>query len=186
VRPFTAFIASVMLAGCMHTRIDETPPSIETLKLLRAAEVPAISLGSFTDGGGKRPIARTVVIRGSTMKPPKGSSFAEFLKLSFESELKAAGKLDPGAPVAISAILTESRASENLSKGGAALAAEISVVRGSTQIFKKPYRVDTLWKSDFIGALAIPEAFRQYNALYPLLVRQVFADPDFQMALKRP
>jgi hypothetical protein len=175
-----------LLPACMHTRVDETPPSIETLKLMRAADIPQVALGPFTDAGGKRPLARTVVIRGSTMKPPKGSNFAEFLKLSFESELKAAGKLDPAAGIVVTGRLTESRASENLSKGGAALAAEISVQRNGVPVFTRPYRIDTLWKSEFIGALAIPEAFRQYNTLYPLLVRQVFADPDFQKALKQP
>lgn len=186
MRSLAAILCISLLAGCMHTRVDETPPSIETLKLLRAADSPVVSLGAFTDAGGKRPIARTVVIRGSTMKPPKGSGFAEFLRLSFESELKAAGKLDANAPLMVTGVLTESRAGENLSKGGAHLGAEISVMRQGSPVFTKAYRIETLWKSDFIGALAIPEAFRQYNGLYPQLVRQVFADPDFQKALKQP
>ena len=176
---------SVILTGCIHTQIDETAPSSETLKLLRNGGMPPLSIGTFLDAGGKIPIGRTINIRGSTMRPPKGGNFADFLRLSFEAELKAAGKYDSSSPIAISAKLTESRASENMSRGSAVLAAEFSVRRAGNVTFSKPYKVDTQWKSDFIGAIAIPEALRQYNALYPLLVRTVFSDPEFLQALKK-
>jgi hypothetical protein len=183
--PFIALIAASLVAGCAHVQIDEAAPSIETLKILRGSGVPSMATGRFLDAGGKKPIARTVNIRGSTMRPPKGEDFAGFLRLAFEGELKAAGKFDAAAPVSITARLTESHAGENMAKGGAALGAEISLVRGGAPFFTKAYRVETKWQSEFIGALAIPEAFRQYNALYPTLVRQVFADPEFVGALKR-
>jgi hypothetical protein len=182
---FLASCAVLLLAGCAHVRIDEAAPSIETLKIMRAAGIPALSIGTFSDAGGKSPVARTVSFRGSTMKPPKGETFAGFLRQSFESELKAAGKFDAAAPIALSATLTEGHARENMADGKAALSAEIKLSSGGTAHFSKAYRVETQWKSEFIGALAIPEAFRQYNALYPTLVRQVFADPEFIAALKQ-
>ena len=181
-RVVVAAVALVPLGGCVHARVDETAPSIETLKLLRAAEVPPLALGPFVDVGGANPIARTVVIRGSTLSPPKGAGFAEFLGMSFEKELVTAARLDPGAPVAIAGQLIESRAGET----HAALGVRITVLREGIQRFSKDYRVETRWKGDFIGAIAIPEAFRQYNALYPMLVRQVFADPALLEALKSP
>ena len=49
----------------------------------------------------------------------------------------------------------------------------------------KEYRVEAKWHSDFIGALAIDEAFLQYNALYALLVRQALSDPELIAAAKR-
>jgi len=177
-----AVLAMLALAGCVHARIDETAPSIETLKLLRAAGVPSVAVGPFVDAGGAAPIARTVNIRGSTLSPPKGAGFAEFLGMSFEKELVAAARLDPDAPVSIAGQLIESRAGET----HAALGVRISVLRDDVPRFSKDYRVETRWKGDFIGAIAIPEAFRQYNALYPLLVRQVFADPVLLEALKSP
>ncbi|HEV2598400.1 hypothetical protein [Sphingopyxis sp.] len=175
-------VIALGLAACVHTRVEETAPSIETLKLLRAEKVPAVALGPFVDAGGTAPVAGTVVIRGSTMSPPKGSGFAEFLRMGFARELGAAGRLDAAAPVAITARLTESRAGETR----ASIGARIAVVRDGAERFSKDYRVEKRWKGDFIGAIAIPEAFRQYNALYPLLVRQVFSDPDFVKALKTP
>jgi hypothetical protein len=179
---FAATTALLALAGCVHAEIDDTAPSIETLKSLRAAKVPPIALGPFVDAGGQAPIARAVIIRGSTLSPPKGASFAEFLGMSFQKELRAAGRFDASAPVAIAGRLIESRAGET----HASLGVRITVLRGEGPRFSKDYRVETRWKGDFIGAIAIPEAFRQYNALYPLLVRQVFADPALLEALKSP
>ena len=181
-RALGAALVVLALSGCVHARIDETAPSIETLKLLRAADAPPIAVGPFVDAGGAAPIARTVVIRGSTLSPPKGAGFAEFLGLSFEKELRAAARFDANAPVAIAGRLIESRAGET----HASLGVRISVLRGGVVGFSKDYRVETRWKGDFIGAIAIPEAFRQYNALYPLLVRQVFADLALLEALKSP
>jgi hypothetical protein len=175
-------VAALALSSCMHTRIDDITPSIETLKLLREQGAAPIAVGVFSAEG--KALARSINIRGSTMSAPKGGDFAQFLRLTFESELRAAGKLDPAATTTISARLIESRASENMADGGASLGAEISVMRDGAVAFRKPYRIETKWKSEFIGALAIPEAFRQYNALYALLVRRVFSDPAFVAATK--
>lgn len=170
--------------GCISTQIDETTPSIETLKLLRQREIPPIALGPFRDADGDKAIGRSINIRGSTLNAPKDQGFSGFLMQTVEAELRAAGKFDPAASTLLSATLIESRASENFKDGKAALGAELRVIRAGTTVFTRQYRVEGQWKSEFIGALAIPEAFRQYNALYPLLVRQAFADAELLQALK--
>jgi hypothetical protein len=81
-------------------------------------------------------------------------------------------------------VLTESRASEDFKKGGGSLGARISLWRGGKLVLAKDYRVDTTWHSDFIGALAIEEAFLQYNALYAQLVRKALSDPELIAAAK--
>lgn len=118
------------------------------------------------------------------MHPAKGSTFAGFLKETFATELRAAGKLDPAAPLVLSGELTESRAGENLASGTAALGARLTLLRGGKPVFSKPYRVETKWKSDFIGAIAIPDAFRNYNSLYAMLVRQALSDPEMVAAMR--
>ncbi|MBO9603064.1 MAG: hypothetical protein J7496_11230 [Novosphingobium sp.] len=177
-----ATLACLLSAGCISTEIDEIPPSFETVRLLREQDIPPLALGEFVSGPNAP--GRSVTIRGSDMHAAKGSNFAQFLGANFESELKAAGKLDPGSPLRLSGVLTESHAGENLSSGKAWLAAEISLSRNGRTIFTRPYRADSQWKSDFIGAIAIPDAFREYNALYALLVRQALGDPDFIAAAK--
>jgi hypothetical protein len=174
--------ACLLLAGCVSVPIDEVPASFETLRLLREQDVPPLAIGRFEpgpDGAGRR-----VMIRGSDIHAPKGSNFAEFLGETFASELRAAGKLDPASSLTLSGVLTDSGAGENISTGKARLAADITLTRGGQAILSKSYRVETEWKSDFIGAIAIPDAFREYNKLYALLVREVLGDPEFVAAAK--
>lgn len=174
---------ALLAQGCVSMAVDEIPASLETLQALRAAEIPALALGSFAVARGLD--ARNINIRGSTMHPAKGSTFAEFLRETFATELRAAGKLDAAAPLTLSGELTESKASENLARGTASLGATMTLSRGGKTIFSKPFRVETEWKSDFIGAIAIPDAFRSYNSLYALLVRRALSDPEMIAALKR-
>lgn len=173
---------ALLLTGCISTAIDEVPASLETLQVLRQADIPPLALGSFTVAKGLD--ARIVNIRGSTMHPVRGSTFAVFLGETFATELRTAGKLDPQAPLVLSGELTESRASENLSSGKASLGATLTLSRAGRPVFSKPYRVATQWGSDFIGAIAIPDAFRNYNSLYALLVRQALSDPELIAAIK--
>lgn len=173
---------ALLCGGCVSTAIDEIPPSLETLQILRKAEVPPVALGTFATARGLD--ARNINIRGSTMHPAKGSTFAQFLGETFASELRAAGKLDPAAPLVLSGVLTESRATENMSRGKGALGAELTLTRSGKAIFSKPYRVETQWGSEFLGAIAIPDAFRNYNALYAQLVRQALSDPEMIAAMR--
>jgi hypothetical protein len=52
-------------------------------------------------------------------------------------------------------------------------------------VLAKDYRVDAKWHSDFIGALAIDEAFFQYKALSAQLVCKVVPDPEFISAARQ-
>lgn len=174
--------ACVMECSCAAP-ITELPPSLETLRILRDQDVPPMALGSFVPAN--KSIGRSISIRLSVMHAPKGRNFAEFLGATFETELKAAGRLDPASPLRLDGVLTESHAGEDFKKGGGALGARISLIRNGRPVLAKEYRVDAKWHSDFIGALAIDEAFFQYNALYAQLVRKVLSDPEFISAAKR-
>jgi hypothetical protein len=177
-----AVAAALLASGCVSTDIDAVPASLETLQALRRSNVPPLALGSFAAAKGIS--ARSINIRGSTMNAANGSDFPTFLSQVFASELRAAGKFDPASSLLLSGVLTESRASENMAKGTASLSATMTLTRGSVHLFSKSYRVESEWKSDFIGALAIPDAFRNYNALYALLVRQAMTDPEMLAAMR--
>jgi hypothetical protein len=177
-----AVVLGLAVGGCA-SRVDELPPSLETLRLLREQGVPPLALGTFRAASPE--IGRGVGIRLSVMKPPKGRSYPEFLGETFAIELKAAGKLDPAVGLRLEGGMTESRADEDMAKGSAALGARMRLGRAGQVLLDKPYRVETQWRSDFIGAIAIEEAFRRYNGLYGLLVRQVLSDPEFVAATRR-
>ena len=165
-----------------HPRSKRCTFYVRKLHVLREKDVPPVALGEFTPGS--KNLGRSVTIRFSVMRAPKGRDFANFLGTTFEAELRAAGKFDPASALRLEGVLTESRASENFANGGASLGATITLRRAGTVILSKPYRVETRWQSDFIGAIAIPEAFRQYNALYAMLAKQVLSDPEFVKAAK--
>jgi hypothetical protein len=183
-RALVSFLAALSLSACVNAPVDEISPSFETLKLLRAESIPPLALGGFADSPQAK-IGRSINIRGSTLRAPKNGTFADFLKQTVQTELVAAGVFNPTAATSLEGVLTESRAGENLSSGGASLAAEFRVRRNGELVFSKPFRVETSWKSDFIGAIAIPEAFRQYNGLYALLVRRALSDPELIAALRQ-
>jgi len=175
-------LALALLSACAAP-IQELPPSLETVRALRNQGVPPMALGPFTPVS--KEVGHNISIRLGILHPPKGSNFAEFLGATFETELKAAGKLDRTAPLQLVGVLTESRASEDFKHGGGSLGARISLVRAGRSVFAKDYRVEARWHSDFIGELAINEAFDQYNALYALLVRKALSDPEFVAAAKQ-
>ncbi|WP_421837757.1 hypothetical protein [Novosphingobium sp.] len=174
--------ATACLGGC-SAPVVELPPSLETIRILRNQNVPPMALGPFTPAS--KDVGHSISIRLGILHPPKGRNFAEFLGATFETELKAAGKLDPAAPLQLGGVLTESRASEDIKNGGGSLGARITLSRGGQPIFAKDYRAETKWHSSIIGALAIDEAFVQYNALYAALVRQALSDPELVAAAKR-
>ncbi len=175
----------LLLAACIHAPVDELGPSFETVKLIQASQFAPVALGSFTAAASQQKFAKQINIRGSTMGPPKGGDFPGFLKQTLMSELAAAGRYDAGSIVSISAEMTKNNAGENLAKGAAQIAATFIVSRGGKPVFTRDYEVENRWKSDFIGAIAIPEAFQQYNELYSQIVRKVLSDPEFVAALAR-
>ncbi len=172
-----------LLAGCIHVPVDEVGPTFETVKLIQAAGISPVALGNFSAAQSQIQFAKRINIRGSSMGPPKGGDFPSFLKQTLQAELATAGKFEPTSPVKISAEMTKNSAGENLSKGAAVVAATFIVSRGNVVVFSKNYEVENRWKSDFLGAIAIPEAFQQYNALYGQLVRKALSDPEFVAAL---
>lgn len=181
-RDFFALLFCLLLGACT-SQIDELSPSLKTVQILRERAIPSIALGEFTPGS--KDTARNVSFRVSTLRPPKGQNFADFLRETFKAELTSAGKLDPSSAVRLEGVLTNSTLRENLFRGEAHLGITVTLRRSDKVVFTKAYQVQNQWRSDFIGALAIPEAFRQYNALYALLVREVLSDPEFATAAKR-
>jgi hypothetical protein len=174
----------LILGACVHQPIDPSGPSYQSVKLIRDARFPAVALGDF--GVGRDPAigSRSISIRGSTMRPPKGGTFATFLRDTMQAQLFAAGRYDPAARIVVAADLVRNHAGENMATGTAVLAARFKVVRNGQIAFERLYEVENRWKSEFIGAIAIPEAFQQYNALYGQLVSKVLTDPDFGAAIR--
>lgn len=180
-----AALAVLALAGCAVPAIEPHRPAIANIQIVRAADLPAIQVGAFALAPG-RPASmdRSIQIRASTLRPPKGDSFSKYLADCLATELRAVGKLDTASGVIVDGLLMESRVSSGVGVGEAALAATFTVTRRGAPVYEKTLRVDATWKSEFIGAVAIPDAINQYTALYGKLVGALLADEGFKAAVK--
>lgn len=184
-RRLPAACLALLAAGCTAT-IVEPETSIAAVRAASAGDFPPLAIGSFERGPTiSRSADRAVGLRASTIKPPNGGSFSAYLGQTAATQLRLAGKLDSASPLRLSATLTESSANPAIGKARGALGAVFRLHRGGAVVFEKALRVEAGWNSSFIGALAIPDAEREYTALYPRLIELLFADPDFRAALTR-
>ena len=182
-----AALLAVLLAagGCTGSRLAPPQPTFSGLQAVRAAEVPPLAVGRFAAAPGLAPGRdRSILIRAAALRPPQGTSFADYLAETLRAELTSAGRLDPASPLSLSGLLTENRVDSGLGRGRGVLAAAFILSRGGREIWRKTLQVERDWDSNFIGAVAYLRADQNYGALYQMLVAALFADPDFRRAVR--
>ncbi|WP_052216008.1 hypothetical protein [Sphingomonas sp. ERG5] len=178
----TLLASFTLLGGCVHDKMTEAQPSIAAMKAANGFEMIPLAVGPVVSSPADASFDRSIVIRGSTMSPPSGR-FSLYLREVLITELRAAGRYDPTSPTIVSAVLTENRASEGFKQGTGVSAATFRVTRDGQTIFEEPIRAEVDWTSSFIGAIAIPAAFRTHSSLSNTLVAKLFADPGFRAAV---
>lgn len=180
-----AALGALVLSGCAIPAIDPYQPTIANAQAVRAVPLTSARVGSFALAPGLPPgMDRSIGIRASTLKPPNGGSFSAYLAECLAAELRAAGKYDVASDIEIRGLLTESRVSSGVGVGEASLGATFTVSRRGLVLYEKALRVDSVWQSNFIGAIAIPEAMNQYTALYAKLIGALMADEAFRTAVR--
>jgi hypothetical protein len=180
-----ALIMSLLaLGGCVHEKMAEAQPSVATIKAAQSFDMMPLAVGPVVASPADAAFDRHIVIRGSTMAPPTGR-FSSFLRETLIAELRAAGRYDPESHMIVSAVLTENSASEGFKQGTGVELATFRVTRDGQTIFEGPIRAEVNWPSSFIGAVAIPNAFRTHSSLSNTLVAHLFADTGFQAAVAR-
>jgi hypothetical protein len=176
---------SALLAACTTTMAAQQP-TLRNIQALRAPEIPALSLGAFELAPGlPARMDRSISIRADSVKAPGDGSFSHYLRQTFETELRAAGKLDESAPTVVSAQLTRSEIGTALSGSRGELGARFVVTRNGQTLYDRELVVNGEWASSFLGAIAIPEAMDRYTALYQDLVAALLNDPEFHNAVRQ-
>lgn len=179
-----AALACGFAAGC-STPLALQQQTFENVQILAANDIPQMALGEFSLAKGlPASMDKSLGIRADSVTPPAGLTFSGYLKQTLEAELTGAGKLNPSAPVVISAELTQSRVSTTGANSTGALGARFRVTRNSAAAFDKELIVTEEWPSSFFGAEAIPAAMNHYNSFYPKLVTKLLQDPDFRAAVR--
>jgi hypothetical protein len=186
IRLAAALLAGAALVGCASVPMPAPTASAQTVEKLRASNMAPAMTGTFALAAGKpADMDRTISgLRGSTIVPA-GGSFSQQLKQTVIAELRAAGLYAEGSKIVIDAQLTDSKVDAGASQGTGRLAAQFAVTRDGRRVFNKELAVDAQWESSFVGAIALPAAINQYNALYGKLVAKLFDDPEFRAAVAK-
>ena len=183
--------ARVALAWCLALAACATkaPPyqaSIENVQALqRLPAVARFAIGDVRPDASNAEGLDHVSARTLSIEPPAGG-YAQYLKDALQAELTTAGRLDPGAPRAINAVLVRNR----LDTGGASVAyaevaARFTVTRAGTVLYDKEQAASHAWDSSFLGNIAALRALQNYPVAFQKLVGRLFADPEFAAASSR-
>jgi hypothetical protein len=185
-RPSFAVIGAValVLGGCAMTPLPPPTATLDNIQAVRAANLAPLKIGDFSAAPGRpAEMDKSVVVRAGIQAAP-GGSYARFLGDTLAAELKGAGKLDPNATLVVSGLVTNTHLDSAMPTAHAALAAKFTLVRNGKVVFEKTLDVQSSWDSDFMGAVAIPDAFNNYSSLFPKLVGALLGDPDFRTAAR--
>lgn len=182
---FAALLLALLLAGCAQIQLGAPVASVDNIQKAKASGLKRAAVGDFVLAAGKpAEMDRGVSVRSNKVTSPYDQSFAKYLKETLSAELKAAGLLDPAAPLSIRGELQDSVLDVPTSVGKGKVSARFIVVRAGKKVFEKDFSAEATWESSFVGAVAIPAAVNQYSALYRKLVGQLLDDPAFRAAVK--
>lgn len=178
------FAACAVLGACA-TQLPEPTLTFDNVQRLRAANAPALALGEFGPGPEvSEQRDRSVAFRADSLEPPAGGTFSGYLRGTIAAELAGAGKLDPNSPFVLSGLLTRSEVSTTGSASRATLGAQFRVTRAGVVVYEEEHVVSDEWPSQFLGAIAIPEAQNHYTGLYPRVFGALLADEEFRAAIR--
>ena len=184
---FYLIIGVLLLStGCAQLQLSEPTASIETVQKLKTIDPKPLQVGDFVPLETKESGWDTAVtIRGSALYSPVDKSFSLYLRELLIVELKTAGYLDPESSTIISGVLSENYLNgAGIKTGEGKLGAIFKVLKNGQTLYDKEVLVSHTWPSSFAGAVAIPAAANEYNALYRKLITKLIEDDEFQAAIE--
>jgi curli biogenesis system outer membrane secretion channel CsgG len=172
--------AMVLLTGCsvMAPQYNPTP---ENVRALQSAGTGKVNVGKFT---AKTDDVNQLSIRASSYESPTNGSFADYLQTALQTELTSAKRFDAASAVSVSGELQENTLSGAVGTGTAHISARFVVQKANANTYDKVLSNDMSWDSPFIGAIGIPAAAGNYVVNVQKLLEKLFADPEFEAAIK--
>lgn len=181
--------AAALLGGCAEMPMSPPRATIGNATKLRSGNpvLGPVEVGKFTlDASKPASLDTGVNIRSNMVRSPVEGSFAQYLRETLRVELQSAGLLDARSDAVITGTLLDSAVEAPVGAGKALLAARFVVARGGAVRYDRALSVDSSWDSPFIGAVAVPQAAGQYEALYRKLVGVLLDDPAFRAVVAKP
>ncbi|MFI4973420.1 MAG: hypothetical protein ACHP84_02650 [Caulobacterales bacterium] len=158
--------------------------NLDDIQALRAGGIAPLRVGSFVPGPGQPTFMdKSIMVRAGEQAAP-GGSFSRHLGDTIEAQLEAAGKFDPNSAQVVSGVITKTHLDSSMPTGRAELAATFTLTRDGRTVFQKTIDDQSTWNSDFVGAVAIPDAFNHYEGLFTQIAGELFADPEFRTAAR--
>jgi len=178
-----AAIALVAMTGCA-IKAPPYQPSIDNVNVLKRGGATGAAVGTFTVQAGAVGAA-SISVRASSMEPPNGGTYAAYLAEALKAELDLARRLDPKATIDITGVLLKNDIDAGgFSRNNGEIEVRFVVRRDGQVRFDKTKRGAADWESSFVGAIAIPKAQQQYPVLVQTLLAALYADADFQSAIR--
>ncbi|MDB5424065.1 MAG: hypothetical protein JWQ29_1481 [Phenylobacterium sp.] len=174
----------MVLSGCAVEAVPPPQATLANIQAVRGANFAPMRVGVFVAGpGAPAAMDKKITVRAGTQAAPSGS-YAKLLGETLEAELKGAGKFDPNAVLVVSGEVIGTHVDSAIPNGNAALQAHFTLKKSGVVAFDKSLQVKSTWASNMIGAVAIPDAFNHYNALFADIVTRLLSDPDFRAAAR--
>ena len=173
------------MSGCMNLKLPAPTSNMENIMALREAGIGSTNVGKFELAAGKKAaIDKSVSARGSSASAESGS-FSTYLRDTLVSDLRSAQTYDPNARASVEGELTDNQLhAAGVSEADAMLAVRFRVRRDGTVIYDKLIDQHATWKSSFVGAVAIPDAFNHFTDQFRLILLKLYKDAEFRNALK--
>lgn len=180
LRYIALLAAFTLLQGCGIT-MTRYEPDYDNLAKLRA-QMPLQTMAE--PQADAAPGEDSVLVRNNPIRSPSGS-LSGHLQQALNSELQAAGLLQSDATQRLHAHIRSTDLNSALfGQGRGHLQVDFELRRGQAVAYSSSKRVEHVWDSNFIGAIAIPRAANAYNTLVRKLLAELYADPAFIAALK--
>jgi hypothetical protein len=185
-RPLAAGLAVLCftVTGCFTFTGPRYNHHIGNTLELRAAGLDKVNVGEIRKDPAVRGDVDKVSTRASTVLSPYGS-YTAYLREALSSEFDHADLLDASSGVRIDGVLIRNELAGSLDREYAALAAELTVTRGTEVTYRATKVARYEWQSTYPGEVAIPRAISNYQVGVQRLIAAFIADPEFVAALKK-
>ena len=180
-----AALALAIASGCTHMAPAYSSP---VANVDAAAKLPApVAVGTFTFKAGEEAKLNNVGARADSYNAPTHGSYAEYIQEGAKSDLRTAGKLSDSAPRVLTGVVERNDLSAaGMNTNDAHITVRFKLAQGSRVDYEKAVTADNEWESSFLGAIAIPRAIQNYVVTVQKVLLQLYTDPEFSGALKKP
>lgn len=175
--------SALLLSGCSTLFAPPYSPDYEALDRLKAGKPGKVAVAPVQPRDANAPVNR-ITLRGARMAASQGT-FAQYLEEALVRDLREISVFDPEAATRLDAtILKNDIDVSGLVTGVGTMQVQITVMRAGLTRMKKVYAAETRFDSSFAGMVAIPKGQSEYSRLVRALLREVYADPEFNLALQ--